>query len=426
MKRVNLKDLIAPCFYSIHNKIKNNEYLEYMLKGGRGSTKSSFVGIEIVYGMMRDAKLGIHSNAIVLRQVKDTLRKSVFEQIDWAIQKLGVQEFWNVPESKLEITYLPTGQKVLFRGMDIPKKTKSTKFKSGFFKYIWYEELEEFRGMEDIRMVNQSFIRGGTGFKVFYTYNPPKNQTNWVNRESKIPKKNRLVHHSDYTQVPGEWLGEEFLNEALHLKKVNFEKYEHEYLGLEVGTGLEIFRNLTFREISNEEISCFDSNGIRQGLDFGYGVDPVEFIKIYLNSKKKELYLIKEFSGIGVSNLKLFENIKENKTNRTIADSAEPKSINELRGYGLNVVGAKKGPDSVDFGIKFLSETIERIIIDPIRCPRAYKEFQGYELEVDRNGEVINRYPDKNNHSIDAVRYALEDDMKHMNYNKRPLKAIGR
>lgn len=407
--RVKLSEIIAPSFYDLHIDIKNGRNTEYMLKGGRGSTKSSFASIEIILGMMRDADNGDITNAVAIRKVKDTLKDSVFEQLAWAIEMLGVRHLWNIPQSKLELTYNPTGQKILFRGADKPKKIKSTKVSKGYIKYIWYEELEEFFGPEEIRVINQSLMRGGEKFVVFYTYNPPKSSRSWVNQEAKIKKPGRLVHHSDYRSVPKHWLGKVFIADAEHLAKTNEMAYRHEYLGEEVGTGLEVFTNVTIREITDDEISRFDR--IKQGLDFGYAIDPVAFEKMHYDKTRRKLYFFYEFSGIQISNRKLYSSIKPHTQRMTIADSAEPKSIDELKGYGMRIKGAKKGPDSVDYGIKFLSEEIEEIIIDPARCPRAAKEFINYALEVDRNGEVKSSYPDKNNHTIDAARYGLEDEM---------------
>lgn len=408
--KIRLSEIIAPSFFDLHVDIKNNRNTEYMLKGGRGSTKSSFASIEIILGMMRDAEQGEFTNAVALRKVKDTLKDSVFEQLSWAIEILGVSHQWHIPQSKLEITYLPTGQKILFRGADKPKKIKSTKVKKGYIKYIWFEELDEFYGPEEIRIINQSLMRGGEKFVVFYTYNPPKSSRSWVNQEARLTKEGRIVHHSDYRDVPEDWLGRIFIAEAKHLKKTNEMAYRHEYLGEEVGTGLEVFTNITLRKITDEEISAFDR--IKQGLDFGYAVDPVAFEKMHYDKTRRKLYFFYEFSGIQISNRKLFDNIKLHATYMTTADNAEPKSIAELKSYGMKVKGAKKGPDSVDYGIKFLSEEIEEIIIDPARCPRAAKEFINYALETDRNGEVKSQYPDKDNHSIDAARYGMEDEMK--------------
>ncbi len=409
MIQVPLTNLIVSSFYGVHRAVKAGQYTHYWLKGGRGSTKSSFAAIEIILGMMRDADNGNHTNAVALRKVKDTLHESVFEQLAWAIEKLNVSHSWDIPKAKLELTYLPTGQKILFRGADKPKKIKSIKIKKGYIKYIWFEELDEFYGPEELRIINQSLMRGGDDFLVFYSYNPPKSGRSWVNQEAKISKDGRIIHHSDYRDVPKEWLGKVFIAEAEHLKKTNYDAYRHEYLGEETGTGLEIFTNITLRPIEPAEISIFDR--IYQGLDFGYAADPVCFEKVHYDKTRKKLYVYYEYSGIQVSNRKLFENVKEHRNIMTVADSAEPKSIAELKGYGMRIKGAKKGPDSIDYGIKYLSSEIEEIIIDPVRCPRAAKEFINYTLETDKNGEVKSAYPDKDNHSIDAIRYSLEDVM---------------
>lgn len=406
MTTVALDDLIAPSFYDVHHAVKEDRYTHYWLKGGRGSTKSSFISLEIVLGIMRDPA----ANAVALRKVKENLRESVYEQLLWAIETLGVQHLWHDSVSPMSLTYLPTGQKIIFRGADKPKKVKSSKLRHGYIKYVWYEELDEFQP-EDIRIINQTFLRGGPTFTVFYSYNPPKSQRNWVNAEALEERPDRLVHHSTYLTVPPHWLGEQFFIEAEHLKATKPESYEHEYLGKVTGTGAEVFRNLTFRRITEEEIARFDR--IRRGLDFGYAADPLHYTECHYDKTRRRLYIFAEIHKVQMSNRAAVEAIKKiNKGNYPItADSAEPRTINEFRQLGLKITGAKKGPDSVEHGIKFL-EDLEEIIIDPERCPNTKREFYGYELERDSNGNFKDGYPDRNNHSIDAVRYALEDDMK--------------
>ncbi|NLK38296.1 MAG: PBSX family phage terminase large subunit [Epulopiscium sp.] len=406
---VKLSNLIAPSFYEVHQALKQQKYTHYWLNGGRGSTKSSFVSIEIILGIMSDPK----ANCVAMRKVGVNLKDSVFEQLQWAISVLGVERYWNTKHSPLELTYTPTGGKILFRGADNPKKIKSTKFRQGYCKYIWYEEVDEFAGMEEIRTINQSLLRGGESFCVFYSYNPPKSQRNWVNKEILEKQNDKLVHHSTYLQVPKHWLGEQFFIEAEHLKSVNEDAYKHEYLGEVTGTGGEVFRNLTIRVISDEEIKSFDK--IARGLDWGYATDPFHYTVNHYDKTRRRLYIFYEIQLVNLSNRKAAEMIKqENKSNTLIVcDSAEPKSIAEVSEYGLRVIGARKGPDSVEYGIKWLQD-LEEIVIDPIRCPNTAKEFQGYELEKDNNGGFKAKFPDKNNHSIDAVRYSRESDMRNV------------
>lgn len=407
INRIKLTELIAPSFFNVHHAIKNNLYTHYWLKGGRGSTKSSFVSIEIVKGIMEDPS----ANAVAIRKIANTIKDSVFNQLVWAIEQLGVSHLWNIPEAKLELTYIPTGQKIKFRGADKPKSIKSIKFKHGYCKYTWYEEADQFKGPEEIRTINQSLMRGGEIFVIFYTYNPPESQRNWVNNEVLDLRPDKLVHHSTYLSVPKQWLGEMFIAEAEHLKKTKPQKYNHEYMGEVTGTGGEIFTNITARVITQDERKSFDN--IRRGIDWGYAVDPFHYGVMHFDKTRRKLYIFHEFRKVGLSNRLAAEHVKkENILNQLITcDSAEPKSIAELRTEGIRVDGAKKGPDSVDYGIKFLQD-LEEIIIDPVDCPETLKEFLGYEYERDSEGNFKASYPDKDNHSIDMARYALENDMK--------------
>lgn len=402
---VSLTNVIAPSFYDVHWDIHDGNHTHYWLSGGRGSTKSSFVGTEIILGIMEDPL----ANAVVLRKVKDTLGESVKEQLAWAIEALGVEQYWEIPEQKLVLTYLPTGQEIRFRGADKPKKIKSMKFSKGYTKFIWYEELDEFTSMEEIRMINQSLMRGGPKFIVFYSYNPPKSANNWVNAEMKLTREDRLTHHSTYLTVSRDWLGEQFIIEAEHLKETKPTSYEHEYLGSITGTGGEVFENVQIRRISDEEIEEFHT--IRRGLDFGYAIDPLSYLAMHYDRKHKRLYIFHELYKVGLSNHAAYRHITEENTDNTevIADSAEPKSISELNQYGLRIRPVKKGPDSVEYGIKFLQD-LEAIIIDDIRCPETAREFLTYELDKDANGNFKAAFPDRNNHSIDATRYAMNDE----------------
>ncbi len=408
---ISLKQLIAPSFYEIHNDLKQFRHTHYWLKGGRGSTKSSFISLEVILGIMKDTQ----ANAVVLRKVGQTLQGSVYEQLQWAVSVLGVEGYWVSKLSPLDMKYIADGRenKIVFRGADKPKKIKSTKFRKGYCKYIWYEEVDEFGGMEEIRTINQSLLRGGSDFVVFYSYNPPQSQSNWVNEEVLQKRNDRLVHHSTYLTVPPEWLGEQFLIEAEHLKNVKPTAYQHEYMGEVTGTGGEVFTNLTLREITDSEISHFDH--IARGIDWGYAADPFHYTVNHYDKTRRRLYIYYEIQMLKLSNRKAAELVKkENKWNDVvICDSAEPKSIAEMYSYDLRVLKAKKGPDSVQYGIKWLQD-LEEIVIDPKRCPNTAREFLEYELEKDANGNFKGHFPDKNNHSIDAVRYSREFDMRNV------------
>ena len=395
-------DTISAPFVDVFRDVKNQEHLEYVLKGGRGSTKSSFTSLVMVYLLIRNPEI----HGIALRQVANTLRDSVYTQLVWAINMLGLAEEFKCITSPLEITYIATGQKIYFRGADKPEKIKSIKPVFGHIGLLWFEELDQFFGQEAIRKIEQSVIRGGELAWEFKTYNPPRTAANWVNNYVLVPKPNQYQHHSTYLTVPRKWLGTQFLNEAEHLKKVNPLAYKHEYLGEITGTGGLVFENVVLREITEEEIKEFDR--VMEGLDWGYFPDPFAWIKAHYESNLRKLFLFDEYKALKAGNKETYDYLVEHKgytpDQMIIADSAEPKSIADYREYGASCRGALKGPESVNYSMKWL-QSLTEIIIDPIRCPEAAQEFLNYELEMDKNGEYISHYPDKNNHFIDAVRY---------------------
>lgn len=216
----------------------------------------------------------------------------------------------------------------------------------------------------------------------------------------------KIVTHNTYLDTPVGWLGKQFIIEAEHLKKVKPKSYEHEYLGIAVGNGGSVFDNIEVREITNEEINNMDY--FYYGIDFGYTIDPFVWIKVSYNAKMKTLYIIDEIYGVQITNSKAVELIKAKTKNQEIYITAdtEVRAISDLNERGLRVGKTSKYNGSVNYGIKWLQD-LEKIVIDNKRTPNAYREFVNYEYEVDRYGNFLNNYPDKNNHTIDAVRYAL-------------------
>lgn len=402
---VRLTDIIAPAFYSVHWDIIDGKHTYYDLFGGRGSTKSSFIGTEIVCGIMDDP----NANAIIYRKVGNTIGSSVYEQILWSIDALGVSHLWKGRKNPYSLTYLPTGQVIKFRGLDQAKKTKSIKIARGYFKYLWFEELDEFSGEEEIRSVQQSVLRGGAKFVVFKSFNPPISKSNWANQHVLTPRKDALRHKSVYTQVPPEWLGQQFLEDAEFLKETNPRAYAHEYGGEATGTGGEVFDNLQIQEIPDDAVQTFDH--IYMGVDWGWFPDPYHWAKMHYDAARLTLYIFDEYRVNKASNRATWDALQTEKNvtgdDLITADSAEPKSVSDYREYGSFCRPAVKGPDSVRYGIKWL-QSLRAIVIDPVRCPETAKEFQNYEYERTADDEIISGYPDVNNHSIDAVRYAME------------------
>ena len=400
-------DIVPDVFHKMIRDIRKKKHSEYILPGGRGSMKSSTISLIIPELLKNNPNM----HALILRKVGNTIKDSVYAQMKWAIDKLDLNEEFVCKVSPMEITYKPTGQKIYFRGADDPLKIKSIKPEFGYIGIVWFEELDQFAGPEEIRNIQQSAIRGGNEAYKFKSFNPPRSKNNWANEytaEAEEKDDSALVVHSTYLDldIEQEWLGDIFLEDAEHLKETNPDAYKNEYLGEANGNGGNVFEYLEIREITAEEISHFDR--IYQGCDWGFFPDPYAFIRLYYNHNTEKIYLIDEIYENKWSNRKSADEILKRKyDDYTITcDSAEPKSINDYRDFGLPARGAIKGPGSVEYSMKWLQT--RTIVIDPKRTPNAYKEFSEYEYERDKDGNVISGYPDENNHLVDACRYATE------------------
>lgn len=400
---VRLTDCIAEPFHVVHSDILRKGHAEYWLRGGRGSGKSSFVSIEILLGMLRDE----NSSAIVYRKVANTLRESVFAQMQWAIEKLGLGGEYVSRLSPLEIENVRTGQRILFRGADNPQKSKSIKLAKGCFGFLWFEELDEFSGMQDVRTIKASILRGGGCGLTFCTYNPPQSARNWVNGEALVPRADRMVHSSDYRGVPEAWLGRTFIDEAESLRLTDERAYRHMYLGEVTGTGGQVFDNLELRPLTEEEMSV---GRTYCGLDFGFAVDPDAFVRAGYDPARRRLWVLDEFCRARTPAEALAEEVGSRAEGVVRCDSADPRLIRMLRERGVNAVAVKKGPGSVAAGTRWLQER-SAIVIDPERCPNAAREFAGYEYPPAPDGGFLSEYPDRDNHLIDALRYAMEPEI---------------
>lgn len=401
MTTCRLSDIISPAFVEPHRAVKAHEVSEVVSKGGRASTKSSWISVELVLLILKDPQI----HACVFRKYGNTLRTTVYAQIVWAIAQLGLTRKFRCTVSPMECVYIPTGQKIMFFGMDDPGKVKSIKVPFGYIGVDWFEELDQFDGPEQIRNVEQSTLRGGPFSMTFKSFNPPAMARNWANRYALEDKPGKLVHHSTYLTTPPEWLGPRFLADAEHLKATNPTAYRHEYLGEVVGSGTQVFENLQLRDIPDEEISQFDR--ITNGVDWGWYPDPWAWNRMYYDAARRTLYLFSELTRHRTSNQDtaalLMELIPQDEL--VIADSAEEKSVSDYKAFGLNCRASEKGPGSVAYSMKWL-QSLTAIVIDPGRCPDTAREFTEYEYERDpKTNEVLEGYPDVANHHIDAVRY---------------------
>ena len=391
-----------------------HNHTHYDLSGGRGSLKSTTVSLLAPLLIVQHPD----THALVLRKVNNTIRDSVYAQYIWSIAELGMAEYWEAKKTPMELIYKPTGQKIMFRGADDPMKIKSIKVPFGYIAITHFEEKDQFAGRSEIRTILQSTMRGGSMFWNFESYNPPISRDNWANMDSLEERADRLCHKSTYLEAPEEWLGEQFIAEAEYLKEVDERAYQHEYLGIPVGTGSDVFENVEVREITDEEISHFDR--ILNGLDWGFFPDPWAFNRMYFNSATRELLIFDELEANKLGNEETAQMLKDHgitKDDRITADSAEPKSVADYRKYGLSCVGAEKGPGSVERSMMWL-QRLSKIVIDPKRCPKTKEEFIRYEYERNKDGEIMTGYPDRDNHHIDAVRYGTEHIWKRAGNNE--------
>lgn len=408
--QVKLSEIVTPHFQTFWRASNSLKYLRHVCKGGRGSAKSTHIALKMIKDMMK-----YPVTALVVRKVARTLEESVFEQLKEAIEILGVGQYWRVLKSPLQLIYLPRGNKIIFRGADDPVKIKSIKVSKFPIAFLWIEELAEFKTEDEVTTIENSVLRAelpnGLFYAFYYSYNPPKRKQSWVNKkyESQLIPDNTYVHHSTYLDNP--YISKAFKDEAEEVRRKSQQKYDWEYGGKAIGSGVVPFDNLVFRKITDDELRTFDN--IRQGIDWGYGNDAFSFGRWHYDKTRRKLYALDELYGVKIHNREAAKWIKERGYHdvMTIADSAEPKSIDEMKTYGIRIKGARKGPGSVEYGEKWLDD-LEEIVIDPDRTPNTAKEFEDIDYQTDADGNPKSKLDDTNNHSIDQVRYAMEGDMR--------------
>lgn len=431
MSRVVLSEIVLDQFKPFWIASKKKKHLRYVLKGGRGSGKSFHIPMRIMLDIME-----YPVSAIGVRKIQNTILKSVYANFKGAANAMGVRHLFRFVDSKLEITYKPRGNKIYFAGADDSDKIKSIKDADFPLAIMWIEELAEFKNEDEVTTIENSVLREELEGKIanfsmrkrvypfdysfYYSYNPPKRRQSWVNKkyESSFIDSNTYVDHSTYLGNPH--LSKKFIEEAENVKKNKPMKYRWEYMGEAIGSGVVPFDNLQIEPgcISDDMVSNFDN--IRNGLDFGYATDPLAFVRWHYDKKKNGIYAVDEIYGVKISNREFASKAcaKGYQSDRINADSAEPKSIAELRNdhFMTRVFGVKKGPDSVEYGEQWLDD-LDFICIDPNRTPNIAREFENIDYQVDKDGNPKPRLEDKDNHTIDATRYAFSDDM----YSKQDI-----
>ena len=390
---MNLKDAIAPAFFEVHNAIREEKYTHYFLKGGRGSSKSSFVSVEIILGIMKNPD----SNAVALRRTASSLRGSVCEQLKWAADLLGVSHLFKMNIASGEMVYLPTGQKIIFKGADDVKKIKSTKVSRGYIRYVWFEECDEFKSYDDILSVNQSLLRGGSKFCVFYTFNPPKFKNHWI--YSVEEKSDTFFHHSTYKDVPRDWLGEQFFIEAQSLKRADPERYRHQYLGELIAPSEQIIKSFQVKD----ELPCTDVKFLGQDFGFNHANAILE-----VGFTEDTIYIYKELYVKGMDTAEIIKDA-EGRFDKSLVmwcDSAEPDRIKMWKKAGYRAAPVSKEPGSVSSQIDFL---LSHKIVVSSSCKNTIEEMNNWCWLKDKiTGECTDRPNPINDDAMAALRYSIE------------------
>lgn len=413
--RVNAASLVIRAFHELYRQVMSGGG-EWWMKGGRGSTKSSFISLCVVILVVAHP----FANAVVVRRVGNTLRDSVYEQICWAISALGLERWFLCKVSPMEIVYLPTGQRIVFRGLDDPLKLKSTKFRKGYCAVLWFEELDQIAGWAQVSSVIKSLRRGGDVFWTFYSYNPPRSKSCWVNEKAleMERKPGCTVHHSTYLDViesgHADWLGRDFVEDAEWQRENDPLGYEWEMLGVPVGNGGDVFDNAVFREVADAELDAFDN--MRCGQDFGWYPDPWHFTISEWQPARRRLVTWYEDRANKLQPWEQASRILDALTwsddgesdpvlhgAYVLSDDAEPQTIAAQRERGVNAKASGKG-GMREASYRFL-QSVEWVI-DPVRCPRLAREVREKQYDQSPDGEWLNSIPDGNDHGIDSVRYA--------------------
>lgn len=402
--------LVADPFIPMHRAVCAGLGGDFWTYGGRASGKSSCISLEIARGIMRHPD----RSALVMVKTGKDIREGVYEQMLWAIRMLGVEDEFECTVSPIRIRRRSTGQVITFRGGDNTAKTKAMKAPAGtYYAYVWFEEADQFAGMAEIRRVYQSVTRGapeGAPFFRFHSFNPPRSRDSWANaRIRELQAEGATVYKANYTDMPPGWLPDQLIEDAEALKAADPEAYRHEYLGEDVGYGAEVFPRAEVRPIEPGEIEAAPYRCY--GVDWGFSADPWVMVACAYDAKRRVLYVTGERSGLGLTNRESAERARQvlevgGEPFATVwCDAAEPKSIADWRELGIDAKGAPKaGVNDVRNSVRWLQNR-SSIVIDP-SCTLAAEEFATYSYELTPDGEPTGALPDRDNHAIDAARYA--------------------
>lgn len=422
---VSLPDIVGKGYATFwHFKGRNRA-----VKGSRRSKKSKTTALWFIYFMMKYPE----ANTLVVRKTYRTLKDSCYTELKWAAKRLHVAHLWDFKESPLEAKYIPTGQKIYFRGLDDPLKVTSVTVEVGVLCWLWIEEAYEITSEDDFDTLAESLMGDcpdDLWKQITLTFNPWSDRT-WIKRrffdeiigrdpEGKAiysERKSPISEDGETLAITtnylcNEWLSDSDRKEFDRMKRERPRRYNVAGLGnwgIVDGLVYENWKeqNFTLEQLPKDAQSAF-------GLDFGYTNDPTALFCGFLSLSEKRLYVWDELYKKGLSNRAIYNEITQMgyAKERITGDSAEPKSIDELKGMGLRITGAKKGKDSVNNGIQWVQDL--EIIIHP-RCVNFLMEISTYQWKKDKFDKKLNEPEDDNNHLMDAMRYGLE---KYIQKNK--------
>lgn len=424
-----LSEIILPVYHQLHRHIKNNDYSEYILSGGRGSGKSSDVSLELTQDQVRDHLKGLKSDTVIIRKIMKSHKKSTYNQILEAIHLLGLDDFFLAVSSPLEIRYYPNGKPKTanskgredytnvfhFLGMDDPEKVKSFKPNQGHFvKNIWLEEPTEFDSIEEIEQsVYQSLLRGHNHHtNVFMTYNPPADDFNFMNQYRKLAENraDSYTMHTTYKDVPNHLLGESFLRIAERMQVESPKAYEHIYMGKVSGLSSRIFSNIF--EVSYGDywnVLANQSDKHVRGIDWGF-TDPNAFVVSYWDDTNKDLYVLLEREERR-QDLQSIHSMVTGIVGKShvFCDNNNATVINELQMMGLDLEPVNKSLKDVVSQLEWMDLHINHIYIDGSVTPRLLDCITKYTRKIDTNTKRPLPQPKDNqdDHLIDALRYSL-------------------
>lgn len=401
MATTNAADIVIPKFHDVLGDVMAHGHTHYWLHSGRGPTKSSFISLTVVLLLVANPL----ANAVVIRRFSNTLRDSVYQQILWAVDALRLNDWFKAKVSPMEITYVPTGQRIVSRGADDPLKLKSLKMTHGYVAVTWFEELDQFEGIEAIRSILNSLRRGGDVFWIFYSYNPPKSAWNWVNEGclERLRRSDALVRQSSYLDViesHPEWIDKPFIDEAEYLRDTSEMAWRWEYLGEVTGTGGNVFDNIVSEKLSDARILGFERR--RNGIDWGWLPDPWRFVRCAWEPAERRLVIYQELSANRKTSKETGAMVAEALTYAD-ASGEEPYFHDEM-------VWCDNTPDGQVSMSVYRRECGLRA--RPLRKSNMRRVSYDWLAGLrDKDGRWIDEIPDGNDHSIDAVRYAVMEDV---------------